>query len=235
MGYDAREKLAYDVARYSILSRTNSRVSIYPIERLTVKHLMDRPTRKDGEQLWDIISDAPMSTEFAIARFAIPHLTHSGWVLFIDPDIICRTDIQELFNLVDDKYAVMCVKHNHIPSNDTKFHDAGMIQTTYPRKNWSSVILWNLDHPGNKNLTLDILNSWPGRDLHAFKWLKDEEIGELEQEWNFLVGVNNGKLEDQKILHYTDGTPAWENWEPLPTDYIWNREKALMEESAYAT
>lgn len=234
MGHDAREALAYQVAKYSILSRTNENIEVVPIERITTKHLFDRPTKKVGEQLWDVISNAPMSTEFAIARFGVPFLQNGGWALFIDPDIICRTDIKELFDLRDDKYAIMCVKHNHIPSSDTKFHDAGMIQTTYPRKNWSSVVLWNLDHPANKRLTLKELNEWPGRDLHAFKWLEDDEIGELNQEWNFLVGVNYGKLEDQKILHYTDGTPAWEKWEPLETDYLWNRELKLMKESAYA-
>lgn len=231
MGHDKREALAYDVAKYSILSRTNANVRITPIERITTKHLFDRPTEKRGEQLWDVISDAPMSTEFAIARFAIPFLAHGGWVLFIDPDVVCRTDIQELFNLTDNKYAVMCVKHIHIPTEEAKFHDAGMIQTAYRRKNWSSVVLWNLDHPGNKRLTLKELNEWPGRDLHGFNWLEDQEIGELEQKWNFLVGVNEGVLEDQNILHFTDGTPAWEDWEPKSTDYLWNKELEFLKES----
>lgn len=236
MGYDGRERLAYEVARHSIMSRTGEKINIFPIERLTVKHLFNRPTETRGEngQLWDVISDAPMSTEFAIARFAVPLLTQGGWALFIDPDVIVRTDIKELFDLADPEYAVMVVKHNHVPTEETKFHDAGMIQTTYPRKNWSSVILWNLDHPGNERLTLKELNEWPGRDLHAFKWLKDEEIGELAQEWNFLVGINKGKLEDQKILHYTDGTPAWENWQPLETDYLWNRELRYYKQDQFS-
>lgn len=230
MGWDPREESAYEVSKFSILERAalNS-VSILPVELIAVKHILKRPIEKRGNQLWDPISDAPMSTEFAVSRFCVPFLCHSGWALFIDSDILCLTDIAELFALADDKYAVMCVKHNHVPTE--KFHDGGMIQTVYKRKNWSSVMLFNCSHPGNKNLTLEALNTWPGRDLHAFKWLKDEEIGELPAEWNFLVGVNEGKLLDQKLLHYTNGTPAWgESYEAQPTDWVWNREYDRMKQ-----
>lgn len=229
MGYDPREKLAYEVAKHSVESRTSNEVEIYPIDLLALKDIYRRPTKKDDDQLWDIISNAPMSTEFAISRFLTPYLAKQGWALFMDSDMVCLEDIRELFKIADDKYAVMCVKHNHVPKEEEKFHDGGMIQTTYPCKNWSSLMLFNCDHPSNKRLTLEVVNTWRGLELHQFNWLNKYEIGELPQEWNFLVGVNEGEPEKQKMLHYTNGSPAWgEKWVPQPTDKIFNRELDRM-------
>jgi hypothetical protein len=237
MGYDPRERLAYEVAKHSIECRTGNDVSIEPLDLqdLRARGLYYRPTEKRGEQLWDIISDAPMSTEFAISRFLTPIIGKKGWVLFMDCDMVALTDIRELFKLADDKYAVMCVKHNHIPEEGEKFHDAGMIQTTYPRKNWSSVVLYNCDHPANQALTEEVVNTQRGLWLHGFQWLKEEEIGELPQSWNFLVDVNKGELREQNLLHYTNGSPAWEDkWEEKPSDWVFNRELKLMKENVYS-
>lgn len=232
MGYDKRESLAYDVALYSISKRAKEPIIIHGLTLDSVSDILTRPietriNENDQEQLWCPISDAPMTTEFAISRFTVPFLQKSGWALFMDCDMVCLADIGELFALADNKYAVMCVKHNHNPTE--KYHDAGRLQTFYRRKNWSSVVLWNMDHEANKRFTIEDLNKLPGRDLHAFFWLKDEEIGELPQEWNFLVGVNEGMLEDQKMLHYTNGSPAWgKDWQPLETDYVFNKELEEM-------
>lgn len=237
MGFDSREKVTYDVARHSILTRTSVPTRIVPIEidNPEYQKILTRPIEKrkgdnDVTQLWCPISDAPMSTEFAISRFIVPFITKGGWVLFMDPDMVALDDISKLFefaNKENEKFAVMVVKHDHQPTEEK--HDAGQLQTSYPRKNWSSLVLWNLDHHAHKKFTVKELNTWPGRDLHAFKWLKDEEIGELPQEWNFLVGVNEGDLEKQKILHYTNGQPGWQGWEPQETDKIWNDELAQLQ------
>src|SRR5262249_12387251 len=125
--------------------------------------------------VWDLLSKAPMSTEFALTRFFVPLLAHTGWALFVDPDVVFTRDVAELFALADDRYAAMCVKHDHRPDGSVKMD--GQIQTYYPRKNWSSVVLYNADHPGNRRLTLGILNNVPGRDLHGLRWLNDEAIG----------------------------------------------------------
>lgn len=229
IGFDKREALAWDVCEYSIMSRTNiNNIKIHSL-RLTNTPMLTRPiqwiTNGNGvKQMWCPISKAPMSTAFAVSRFAVPFLQPDGGVaLFMDSDIICLEDIQKLFDLFDPRYAVQVVKHKHEPTE--QYHDAGQLQSFYKRKNWSSVILWNLDHPGNKRLTLKELNEWPGRDLHAFKWLLDEEIGELPQEWNYLVGVNEpADLREQKMVHYTNGQPGWRDWKPQPTDFIFNEE-----------
>lgn len=226
IGYDMREHLAYEVCHHSIRSRTKEPIPVIPLKLEYLKDIINRPIEiKDGK-MWCPISQAPMATEFAISRFTIPFIFNEGWHLFMDCDMICTTDIKELFELADDKYAVMVVKHKHETGGDTKMD--GQVQTYYSRKNWSSVILWNCSHPSNKNLTIEDLNNWPGRDLHAFKWLKDEEIGKLPKEWNHLVGVNEPNP-DAKIIHYTLGGGWFEGWNnKYPEDKIWDEEYNKM-------
>jgi hypothetical protein len=133
-------------------------------------------------------------------------------------------DPAELFELADPRFAVMVAKGRHVPDETTKMN--GQRQTSYQRKNWSSVILWNLRHPGTVRLTLEMVNSLPGRDLHRFCWLENEEIGELPPSWNFLVGVDRRK--GPKLLHFTNGTPeVGVNDEPWST--IWRKELEIMD------
>lgn len=156
--------------------------------------------------MWDTLSDAPMSTEFSMTRFLVPHLARHGWALFMDCDILVRENITNLFKLADDKKAVMCVKHDHQPSYMVKMD--GQMQTQYARKNWSSVMLFNCEHPSNKKLTLSMINSLPGRDLHRFCWLDDDEIGELPKRYNYLVGHDTlEKVPEPAIVHFTEGLP----------------------------
>jgi hypothetical protein len=219
IGYDSREHTAYQVAKHSIESRASVPVLITP---LYLPHLpmLRRPIARDGDRLWCPISCAPMSTEFAISRFCVPMIQREGWALFADSDILCLADIAELFALADDRYAVMVVKHKHESGCDTKMDNQA--QTYYARKNWSSVILYNNSHPGHLRLkAMNRLNEWPGRDLHAFRWLQDGDIGELPAEWNHLVGVSSGAA---SILHYTLGTPNLPGYEDCDFADLWHRE-----------
>ena len=127
--------------------------------------------------------------------------------------------MQEGFNLC---LAVCVVKHNHVPSVASKMD--GQPQTTYKRKNWSSVILWNLDHPAHKALTPQSLNLLPGRDLHAFCWLADDEIGELPRTWNWLEGVYPVMNPPPALIHYTHGGP-WMDMDYVAFGDLWKREK----------
>lgn len=224
MGWDPRETLAYDVAKYSFTSRASNpkKVQLIPLELHNLKSILNRPIEWRGTQMWCPISEAPQTTEFSISRFCVPFLT-KGWALFCDCDIVCLHDIEKLFELCDDKYAVMVVKNQQQSGVDVHMVDQAMVY--YERKNWTSVMLWNCDHPSNKNLTLEALNSWPGRDLHALKWLKDEEIGELPWEWNHLVDVNPDKpWEDIKLAHFTLGGPWLPGWAPMESDAYWYKE-----------
>ena len=175
-----------------------------------------------------------MSTGHAIARFFLPFmLIHHGWALFTDGDVLFRRDVHELFDLADPKYAVMVVKHNHVPRLAIK--KGGQTQTVYPRKNWSSVMLWNVDHPAHQRLTLGVLNEKPGRDLHAFCWLLDEEIGELPVEWNWLVGHSDSCI-DPAIVHFTEGLPSLPDHRDDPYASEWLEvESELLRVPSYFT
>jgi len=169
IGFDPREADAFAVARYSINRHLITPIPIRGVvlSELRARGLYTRPTsRKDG-RLWDEISEAPMATEFACSRFLVPHLAGSGWALFMDCDMLIGTDLLKLFSLADPSKAIMVVKHNHHqPPEGVKMD--GQAQTRYARKNWSSVMLFNCDHPANQALTTELVNSVPGRDLHRF-------------------------------------------------------------------
>jgi len=226
IGYDQREDMACQVADHSIRTRTKASLEIYKLALLTCPMLTRAIERREGK-LWCPISQAPMATEFAISRFCVPFLRREGWALFMDCDMLCRGDINELFELADNQYAVMVVKHNQSGGVATKMD--GQVQTYYNRKNWSSVILWNCEHTAHKNLTLEALNTWPGRDLHAFKWLKDEEIGTLPLEWNYLVDVSPVPFNRSvKMLHYTLGGPWFPDWKGGSADELWINEQNGM-------
>jgi hypothetical protein len=225
IGYDGREAEAFAVCRHSI-QRHSPNIPIHAIEldEMRVNGMYWRPTsRKDGK-LWDDISEAPMSTEFAISRFLTPILAREGWALFIDCDMLARTDLNRLFDLADDRYAVMCVQHpNYLPPEAVKMD--GQLQTLYLRKNWSSACLYNVNHPSNKALTVAMINTLPGRDLHRFAWLKDHEIGDLPMSWNWLVGVSDSEIEPD-LVHWTAGGPWFENYRNVPYADEWRCERA---------
>lgn len=225
LGWDKREAEAYKVAGLSLAARTTVPVIITPLSesRLAESGFVRRPTDTRGQR-YDILSNAPASTEFAVTRFMTPLLAQTGWALFVDCDVVFMDDIAELFALADSKYAVMCVKHQFDGLTGTKMDS--QIQSAYPRKLWSSVMLFNCDHPANKRLSLQDVNERPGRDLHAFYWLADSEIGELPPEWNWLVGLQP-KPEVPKIAHFTLGTPNLVGVDPHPDHVIWWKEQAL--------
>lgn len=225
IGFDPREIAAYLVAVISIKRRLTEDIPVYGLDlaALVEKGLYTRPTSiKDG-LLHDNISEHPMSTEFAISRFLVPHLAKKGWALFADCDVLARTDLAEVFEFADPQYAVMCVKHNHKPINNKKMD--GQVQSIYNRKNWSSVNLWNCEHPSNKHLTVDLINSVPGRDLHGYCWLRPEEIGELPPEYNYLVGASP-KLNNPKLVHFTEGVPHIRGYENCEFADEWRTELA---------
>jgi lipopolysaccharide biosynthesis glycosyltransferase len=223
IGFDQREADAFAVCRHSINRHliTPIRVRGVVLSGLRAAGLYNRPTgRRDG-RLWDEISEAPMATEFACSRFLVPHLAQSGWALFMDCDMLVRTDLMKLFQQADSTKAVQVVKHNHQPPEGVKMD--GQAQTRYARKNWSSVILWNVDHPANKALTIELVNSVPGRDLHRFCWLEDGLIGELHPKWNWLVGHSDPEI-DPAIVHFTDGIPTMQGYEDSEYADEWRAE-----------
>lgn len=220
IGWEPREAAAFAVARYSIQTHATTPIPVRGVvlNRLRKVGMYWRPTEIRDGRLWDTISEAPMATEFAISRFLVADMASRAkrmnltprWAVFMDCDMLVRCNIGKLFDACDPEKAVMVVKHQHNPEATVKMD--GQIQTRYARKNWSSVCAFNLDHPANKKLTVDLVNTVPGRDLHAFCWLEDDEIGELDPKWNYLVG-HTKITGEPAIVHFTDGIPLMQGYE----------------------
>lgn len=200
MGFDARESIAYDVAK-------SSAEQWGPVEVLSLRQ---DELRADGIYTRPI--DPLSSTEFSFTRFLVPALmNYDGWALFIDCDVLFLESPKDLFELADDNYAVMVAKHDYRPTQKTKMDEK--IQYMYPRKNWSSVVLFNCSHPSNRILTKDMVNRESGQFLHRFMWLKDDEIGEISHEWNWLVDWYHEPEDGRpKLLHYTEGGPWFDKY-----------------------
>jgi lipopolysaccharide biosynthesis glycosyltransferase len=144
----------------------------------------------------------------------------SHTALFVDCDVLFRGQLDHLFRQADPKYAVQVVKHNFNPPEGVKMD--GQAQLRYARKNWSSVMLFNVHHKAHEKLTLDLLNGVPGRDLHGFCWLDDSEIGELDPMWNYLVGHHTkDQVDDPRIVHFTDGIPSMRGYEDCEYSDEW--------------
>jgi hypothetical protein len=197
VGFDSSEVVAYHVLVQSVIEHASIPVEFSPI---VLGHLGGIFTRE---------RNALQSTEFSFSRFMVPYLSgYEGWSLFADCDMLARADIAELWALRDDRYAVMCVKHDYQPKTETKF--LGHAQTKYEKKNWSSVILFN--NARCRALTPDYVNTASGLQLHQFKWLDgDENIGELPVVWNYLVNEYDPRP-DAKLVHFTDGGPYFEEY-----------------------
>lgn len=219
VGFDPRETTAFGVALGSAFRCSDRTVSAkgLRLDVLRRQGLYTRLTERHDGQLWDVISDAPMSTEFAISRFLVPHIAGSGWHLFVDADVMFRRDPREIMAHADPNKAVMVVQHDYRPKDAVKMD--GQAQTIYPRKNWSSVMLFNCDHPANERLTPAMVNTRKGRDLHAFCWLLDGEIGALPGEWNWLPGHSTEP--DPAIVHFTEGCPDMRGYENQPYADEW--------------
>lgn len=216
LGWDPNETKAYQVAVDSLYKSSMLISERLEYSRLAAYGLINRQIDKRG-QPYDLQSNAPCSTEFAASRFLVPSLCQSGWALFCDCDMVFMQDVKQMLEYADSSKAVIVVKHNHSGSGEKM---GGLKQTAYSRKNWSSVMLFNCDHPANQRLTLNDISTRPGRDLHRFYWLHDSEIGEMPAKFNWLVNVQD-KPKDPVIAHFTLGGPWIKGWTGQDNDDIW--------------
>lgn len=206
IGYDTKERVAFNVLSYSILKNSRKPVAITPIYLENIKDDFVRERNNLS------------STEFSFSRFIIPHLmNYQGWALFMDCDMLMVDDIAKLWQLRDDRYAVQVCKHNYTPKNQTKF--LNQVQTVYPKKNWSSVMLMNCKKC--HTLTPDYVNKASGLELHQFKWLESEGlIGDIPLEWNWLADEYEYK-KDVHNIHYTEGGPYFEAYKNCDYSEEW--------------
>lgn len=214
IGYDDNETVAFHVLSHSILRNSSIPVTITPIVKRHMAGFYERE-RSNIE-----------STDFSFTRFLTPYLCgYEGWAAFMDCDMLMVGDIAELWSLRDDRYSVMCVKHDYRPVEDTKF--LGQVQTKYEKKNWSSVMLFN--NAKCTTLTPQVVESESGLYLHQFKWLSsDSEIGELPNAWNYLVGEPVPRPTEPKLVHYTLGGPYFEKYAGCEYAEHWRAEHARM-------
>jgi len=213
IGYDPREAIAYHTCVNSIIRHASKPVTIVP---LALNLLEDyRETHTDG------------SNHFIYSRFLVPHLMEfQGHAIFMDGDMIVTGDIVELWNMRDVTKDVQVVKHDYQTRMTTKY--LGSPNENYPRKNWSSVILWNCNSFPNRRLTPDYVMKSTGAHLHRFSWIDNDRIGELPKEWNWLPD-EYGPNPDARLLHYTLGTPCFHEFADTPQGDVWHRERILTE------
>ena len=196
VGWDLREPIAFDVAERTLLETASIPVTVTPIK------LDDLVSRGVYERDVDPLA----STEFTYSRFFTPWLAgFEGWALFCDCDFLFLADVAELLPYRDESKAVLCVQHDYRPTAATKMD--GKVQTTYPRKNWSSFMLFNCAHPSTRKLTPELVNRESGAYLHRMQWARDDEIGACHRM------ELAGRLEREagrgppKAVHFTSGGP----------------------------
>jgi len=205
IGFDQREAIAYHTFVQSLIDHASIPLDITPLAVKTLKGYEEKHEDK--------------SNDFVYSRFLTPFLNDfKGWAIFVDGDMICQEDIKELLDLRDASKALQVVKHDYKTKSNQKY--LGNINQDYPRKNWSSVILWNCAHPKHKLLTPDFIANESGKYLHRFSWLEDNEIGELPKEWNWLA-TEYPNNEQANIIHYTLGTPCFKDYRDTAMSDIW--------------
>jgi lipopolysaccharide biosynthesis glycosyltransferase len=214
IGFDQREAIAYHVCCQSIISRSTRPVAITPLALNTLKGYHE--SHKDG------------SNAFIYSRFLTPYLmNYQGWAIFMDGDMVVQDDIADLWAQRDDRFAVMVVKHDYKTRAREKY--LGNVNEDYPRKNWSSVILWNCGHPANKILTPGYVETASGSKLHRFWHLTDDQIGDLPIVWNWLAEEYQTNYL-ASLVHYTLGTPCFSEYARCEMSNAWWKEhKAAAE------
>ena len=213
IGYDFRERAATNVLIDSLYQNSTHPLSITPI----VKNQLVK------QGFHSRVKDKNQSTEFSFTRFLVPYLMNfKGWAIFMDCDMLCLADITKLWDQRDENYSLLCVKHEHNPTENVKF--LGEKQIAYPKKNWSSLMLMNCKKCNS--LTIDYVNNASGLDLHRFNWLdSDDQIGEIKGlGWNQLITSETSKNSDKKnlnpkLIHWTLGGPWFKDQRNMGGDF----------------
>ena len=207
VGFDQRESVAYHTFTQSVIENSTIPVRFLPLSMSSLSNYKE--VHKDG------------SNDFIYSRFLVPYMMNfKGWAIYADGDMVCLEDIKKLWNLRDNKYAVQVVKHDYKTKITEKYW--GNKNEDYPRKNWSSLILWNCEHASHKILTPDFIQNQSGAFLHRFSWIKDEEIGSIDKEWNWLA-MEYEEKKSINLIHYTIGTPCFKEYEKTSLSLYWKK------------
>ncbi len=210
IGYDPRESAVYSVLEKSLMETSSSPLALIPLHAPMLNGF-------DGQQ--------DGTNAFIYSRFLVPELMDfQGWAVYMDSDMLFRDDIAKLWELRNDDYAVMVVKHQYHTTQSRKFINTPLEAENgnYPRKNWSSLVLWNCGHPQNRILNRKFVSEAGGRILHRFSWLQDKQIGHIHSDWNHLVG-ELPKNPMAKNVHYTLGAPGFEHYRDCAFSEEWHK------------
>ena len=216
VGYDPREAVAYHTFAQSLLERSSLPISITPI---ALRNLTSTFRRE---------RDPLQSNDFSFARFLVPSLCeYRGWAVFSDCDMLCLEDPAVLWSFRNDAYDLRVVQQEHRPLASTKY--LGMPQRSYPRKNWSSLMLLNCGQL--RAWSPEHIATAPGLSLHQFAGVPDDRIGALPRRWNYLVGVSE-PLSAPAIVHWTNGGPYFAGFEGEEFAELWWQTYDRMTHSA---
>lgn len=214
IGKDDIENVAYHVLCESIIRQSSQPVSITPIYLKNFSKFFNRDR------------DEKQSNEFSFSRFLVPYLCgYSGHAIFMDCDMLVRTDIYKLWEQRSFLDSLQVVKHDYTPVDETKF--LGNKQYKYEKKNWSSMVIWNCGHFHTKRLTPEYIEKASGLDLHQLKWTDESRTGSLKPEWNHLVGEYPHDP-DAKIVHFTRGGPWFHEYKNCDYAGEWLDEFSRM-------
>ena len=188
VGFDQKEAVAYHTFTQSVIEKSSMPMRFMPLSIGSLTNYKE--VHKDG------------SNDFIYSRFLVPYLMKfKGWAIYADGDMVCLKDIKKLWDLRDDKFAVQLVKHDYKTKIKTKYW--GNKNEDYPRKNWSSLILWNCEHQAHKKLTPEFIQKQTGAFLHRFSWIKEKK--------------------DINLIHYTIGTPCFEEYQNESLSSFWKK------------
>lgn len=216
IGFDPKEAVAFHVLSDSIMRLSSGPVCIVPL--ITEQLIKSKVYLREY--------DRRQSNAFSFTRFLVPHLSdYKGKSIFMDCDMLLRGDIYQVLEEIDENAAVSVVKHDYVSSVKTKY--LGTKQYSYPRKNWSSFVVWNCAHEKNRQVNPEFVKSQDAATLHRFLWLHDDEIGSLDLKWNWLVGEYTNPPKNVMNLHWTLGGPYFNEYRNTEFAEEWFKQRTL--------
>lgn len=221
IGHDAPTPMLTEICEHSLLENSTMPTEVRVLDQEELRSM----------SLYQRSRDSHSTTQHTFTRFLVPRLmNYQGWAVYCDSDFVWIADIAELLALADDRYAVMVVKHDYRSTSRVKRN--GQPQANYPRKNWSSMILWNCAHPKNRALDPMTVATWSRERLQQFQWLDNKDIGTLAPRWNWLVNWYDEKYDGQPgALHFTEGGPWLDNYQRCDYARLWHEYADLVRES----
>jgi len=216
IGHDQRESIAFHVLEQSIIDKCSAPVAIIPLSQ---RQLRGFDGQRDG------------TNGFIYSRFLVPELCdYQGFAIYLDSDMLLRDDLLKLWDLRDESKAIQVVKHDYHTKFRRKLIGTPMEaeNSSYEKKNQSSMILWNCGHRQNRILTTEYVSEAPGSVLHRFRWLTEDLIGEIPKEWNHLCSEYPYSPE-AKLVHFTLGSPCFSHYRKCDYSAEWHKTKEAVD------